>query len=128
NVDLTGAGATTTTFSMSMSTNNLTSSNEWIGYNGRGTFEQSGGTNTIAAGSGFLDVGVFAGSKGTYNLSGTGSLVVNTIEYIGDVGTGVFNQTGGTNSISGPEPHLYLGYNAIGTGGTYNLSGGALSA
>ena len=126
NVDVTG-GPGTTMATLSMSANNLTSSNEWIGYSGRGTFEQSGGTNTIATGSGFLDVGVFAGAKGTYNLSGTGSLVVNTIEYIGDIGTGVFNQTGGKNSISGPTPNLYLGYNAMGTGGTYNLSGGAIS-
>jgi hypothetical protein len=128
NVDVTGAGTTTAT--LSMSANNLTSNNEWIGYSGRGTFEQSGGTNTIAVGTGsfnFLDIGVFAGSKGTYNLSGTGSLVVDTIEYVGDVGTGVFNQTGGTNSITGPTPNLYLGYNVSGTGGTYNLSGGALS-
>ena len=37
-----------------------------------------------------LDVGVFAGSTGTYNLSGTGALLANTPEYIGDVGTGYF--------------------------------------
>ena len=53
-VDLTGAGATTTT--LSMSGNNLTSTFEYVGYNGRGTFNHSGGTNTIAAGAGFLDV------------------------------------------------------------------------
>src|SRR4051812_13769768 len=98
NVDLTGALATTAT--LSMSANNLTSSNEWLGINGRGTFTQSGGTNTIAAGTGFLDVGVFAGSTGTYNLSGTGALAVNTNEYVGDVGTGFFNQTGGTHTIN----------------------------
>jgi fibronectin-binding autotransporter adhesin len=126
-VDLTGGpGATTTTFSMSMSTNDLTSSNEWIGNNGRGTFNHSAGKNTIAAGTGFLDVGVFGGSTGTYNLSGTGALVANTNEYVGDVGMGVFNQTGGTNTINGFNV-LYLGYNAIGTGGTYNLSAGDLS-
>src|SRR6185436_18828575 len=103
-----------TTFSMSMPTNDLTASNEWVGasFNGRGTFEQSAGMNTIAAGAGFLDVGVFAGSTGTYNLSGTGALVANTHEYIGDVGTGVFNQTGGSNTINGYN--LYLGYNALG--------------
>ena len=55
-----------------MSANNLASSNEFIGYNGRGTFNHSGGTNSIAAGTGFLDVGVFSGPTGTYNLSGTG--------------------------------------------------------
>jgi hypothetical protein len=80
NVDLTGAGATTATFSMSLSTNNLTSSNDWIGITGRGTFDQSDGTNTIAAGTGFLNVGVFAGSTGTYNLNGSGALVARLIQ------------------------------------------------
>ena len=113
-----------------MAADNLTASNEWIGITlngGRGTVNQSGGTNTIAAGTGFLDVGVFAGSTGTYNLSGTGSLVANTNEYVGDVGTGFFNQSGGTNTINGLN-NLYLGYNAAGAGGTYTLSGGALVA
>ena len=109
-VDLTGAGSAATT--LSMSANNLTSSSEYVGYNGRGIFNHSGGTNTIAAGTGFLDVGVFAGSTGTYNLSGTGALVANTSEYIGDISTGFFNQTGGSNTINGAENHLYLGYNA----------------
>ena len=59
------------------------------------------GMTVISPGSGFLDVGVFAGSTGTYNLGGTGMLLANTSEYIGDVGTGYFNHTGGTNTISG---------------------------
>ena len=119
NVDLTGAVATTATLSMSMPTNNLTSNNEWVGVNGRGTIDQSAGTNTIAAGAGFLDVGVYGpspglfGGNGTYNLSGTGALVANTNEYIGDGGTGVFNQTGGSNTINGAGNHFYLGTNAM---------------
>jgi hypothetical protein len=130
-VDLTGAGAAATT--LSMSANNLTSSSEYIGYSitdGRGVFNHSGGINTIAAGAGFLDIGVFAGSTGTYNLSGTGALVANTHEYVGDVGTGFFNQTGGSNTINGAGNNLFLGYNASNTsptGGTYTLSAGTLS-
>jgi T5SS/PEP-CTERM-associated repeat protein len=124
-VDLTGAGTTTTT--LAMSANNLTSTFEYVGYNGRGTFEQSGGTNTIAAGGGYLDVGVFSGASGIYNLSGSGNLTANTNEYVGDIGTGLFHQTGGTNTIVGTANNLYLGFNASGTGGTYTLDAGTLS-
>jgi T5SS/PEP-CTERM-associated repeat protein len=122
NVDLTGIGLTTATFSMAAG--NLTASNEWIGITlngGRGAFNQSGGTNTIAAGSGFLDVGVFAGSIGLYNLSG-GTLIANTHEYIGDVGTGTFNQTGGSNTIQGAGK-LFIGGGPNNGVGTYTISG-----
>ena len=130
-VDLTGAGATTTT--LSMSANNLTSSIEDIGYTasgGRGTFNQSGGTNTIAAGTGYLDVGVFSDATGTYNLSNTGALVANTPEYIGDIGVGFFNQNGGSNTINNLGVNLYLGYSQFGNGstsGTYTLMAGNLT-
>ena len=100
---------------------------EYIGLSGTGTFNHTGGTNTINAGAvGGFDIGVFAGSTGTYNLSGTGALMVNKSEYIGDSGRGIFNQTGGTHTISAGHD-LYLGYNASGRG-TYNLSGGMLTA
>ena len=124
-LDLTGGSSTT--MALSMSANNLTSSFEYVGYNGRGDFNQNGGTNTISAGAGYLDVGVYGGASGTYNLSGAGVLVANTNEYIGDIGTGIFNQMGGTNTISAGNG-LYLAYNASGSGGTYNLSAGVLSA
>ncbi len=124
-IDLTGPGATTTT--LSMPANNLTSLFEYVGYGGRGTFEQSGGTNTIAAGAGYLDVGVFGGASGTYNLSGSGNLTANTNEYVGDIGTGLFHQTGGTNMIVGAANNLFLGYNVSGASGTYLLDAGSLS-
>jgi hypothetical protein len=123
-VDLTGAGTAATT--LSMSANNLTSNYQYIGYNGRGIFNHSGGTNTIAAGAGWLVVGYFSGSNGTYNLSGTGALEAHASEYIGDIGTGVFNQTGGSNTIQGADHDLYLGFAASG-GGTYTLSAGTLA-
>jgi hypothetical protein len=91
---------------------------------GSGTFNQSGGTNTV---SNFLDVGNYPGATATYTLS-SGSLVQNPMgsgapEQIGYSGTGYFNQTGGTNTT------LFLN---IGTGGahstgTYTMSGGTLS-
>ena len=99
---------------------------EYIGVYGNGTFNHLAGTNTIATATGFFDIGEVAGSSGTYNLSGTGTLTVNSNEYVGDAGTGVFNQTGGTHTFnSGTQ--LYLGYSASGTG-TYNLTRRALNS
>jgi hypothetical protein len=46
-------------------------------------------------------------------------------ECVGFYGTGVFNQTGRTNTAT----NIYLGYyDYPGSGGTYNLEGGSLSA
>ncbi|MGC8491746.1 MAG: hypothetical protein ACP5SH_08410, partial [Syntrophobacteraceae bacterium] len=114
---------------------------------GIGTFNQTGGTNTV-------QVGLFVGSQvtyplaptkdiapgtGTYNLSGgsltasgtvaVGSSVLVPGEDIGDAGsTGTFNQTGGVNTVTNG---LFLGtdlFDKISLGkagtGTYNLSGG----
>ena len=80
----------------------------------------------IATATGFFDIGTYAGSSGTYNLSGTGTLTVKTNEYVGDIGTGVFNQDGGTHTLNSGN-NLYLGYGAGGTGGTYTLNAGTLS-
>jgi hypothetical protein len=101
-------------------------SSEYVGLFGNGTFNQSAGTNTIANNTHFFDSGTYAGSSGTYNLSGTGTLTVNTSEYVGDVGTGTFNQDGGTHTIHGIND-LYLGFGSSGAGGTYTLSAGTLS-
>jgi fibronectin-binding autotransporter adhesin len=122
-LDLTGGSGTNVT--LSMSANNLTALADYVGYNGRGTLTQTGGTNTIAAGAApnYMDIGAFFGSTGTYNLSGTGVLTVNAPEYLGDIGIGFFNQNGGTHSISGP---LFMGYNAGGQAGTYTMNSGSL--
>ncbi|MFZ0052385.1 MAG: autotransporter domain-containing protein, partial [Desulfobaccales bacterium] len=92
--------------------------NENIGNYGSGAFTQSGGTNTVV---GYLYLGDNAGASGTYNLSDSGSgsyLSVGGPEYIGNSGTGVFTQGGGTNTVTND---LYLAYNT-GASGTYNLS------
>jgi T5SS/PEP-CTERM-associated repeat protein len=95
----------------------LSSNGECIGYSGTGTFTQTGGTNTL--GSSPIYLGLNSGATGTYYLRGTGNLSASgNSEYVGYSGTGTFNQSGGTNSISG---YLYLGYNS-GANGTYNLS------
>jgi fibronectin-binding autotransporter adhesin len=122
-----GHGANSTgTYTLSGSGKLTANQSEYIGLSGNGTFNQSGGTNTIATATGFFNLGTNAGSTGTYNLSGTGALVSNIDEYIGNIGTGVFNQIGGTNTISGAGHSLWLGYNGSGTGGAYTLSAGSL--
>ena len=110
---------------------NLTvNSFENVGNNGNGTFTQTGGTHTLTGTGGnlvqvgnvvgsVLYIGINAGFHGGYNLSGTGMLSITGFESIGFLGTGSFNQTGGTNSVS---TGLYVG--DAGTGvGTFSLSG-----
>jgi autotransporter-associated beta strand protein len=103
-------------------TGQLSAAAEYIGYSGTGTFTQTGGTNTIPFTSAIPDPGLHLGYKpnstGTYNLSDTGYLSAKS-ETIGDLGTGTFNQTGGTNSITGS---LTLGSGSL-SSGTYFLSG-----
>jgi hypothetical protein len=122
----------------------LTVSNEAVGYYGNGTFVQTGGTHKstgfgIAVGFGPATVGDYqqsAGSttisnslwlgyntwsQGTYNLSGTGQLAVGT-EYVGLVGSGVFNQTGGVNTVAN-----FLNIGTSQGPGVYNLGGGTLT-
>jgi hypothetical protein len=95
---------------------------EQVGVSGTGAFIQTGGTNSVGI---YLSLGVNAGASSSYTLGGgTGSPVLSApIEYIGDVGTAVFTQIGGTNNISNT---LYLAANS--GSGTYNLQGGSLQA
>jgi hypothetical protein len=97
---------------------------EIVGDSGTGLFNQSGGANTITGGSSLLYLGFNGDTTGTYTLS-AGSLSVAANEIVGHLGTGIFNQTGGTNTISNSS-NLNIG-NLSGSTGTYTLSGGALS-
>ena len=108
----------------------LSAPTEYVGGNGRGSFIQQGGSNTItglnsSGGTGGLSLvmGFGIGGSGTYNLSG-GSLFAPT-EYVGYSGTGsVMQWPGTTHSITYV---LALGQNA-GSSGSYYLYGGNLSA
>ena len=75
--------------------NQLSSSFEYVGYNGTGTLSQGGGTNTIANG---LCLAFYSGSNGTYNFNG-GTLVLSSLA--AGSGTAAFNFGGGT---LGPMP------------------------
>lgn len=99
------------------------SQSEFIGSLGNGTFTQSAGTNTLLASAvGYLNMGTSAGATGTYNLSG-GTLTANKNEIVGDAGTGIFNQTGGTNTLAGTGSLVLA--NVDGSTGTYTASGTA---
>jgi hypothetical protein len=119
-VDLTnGTGAATTELSMAANTLTINGGFEEVGNAGAGTFNQTGGVNTINGENG-LFIGQKSGSNGTYLLGGTGSLSVSGgNELIGVSGTGTFNQSGGSNTVAGG---LDVGYQT-GSSGTYLLSG-----
>jgi T5SS/PEP-CTERM-associated repeat protein len=126
-IDLVGAGSAVNTLSLPSSFNLTASAIGVGGYNGvattsgRGAIAQSGGTVTTSAGSDLV-VGWGAGSSGTYTLSG-GALVASQSEFIGFGGTGVFNHSGGTNTVlAGAIGSLNVGTQP-GANGTYNLSG-----
>jgi autotransporter-associated beta strand protein/YVTN family beta-propeller protein len=90
--------------------------NEWLSFTGSGTFNQTGGTHTVANTMQFAQ----GGGSGTYNLSG-GSLYATYME-LGINGSGTFTQSGGSASFS----RIYLGYNS--GSGTYNLNAGRVTA
>jgi autotransporter-associated beta strand protein len=120
---LTLGGRATGKGTYELSGGKLLVSDEYIGSNGEGIFTQTGGTHTISGNSaGILDIGYVTGSKGTYILSGTGALTAFN-ENIGYFSTGLFQQSGGTNTATHA---LSLGYEKNGNG-TYQLSGGTLS-
>ncbi len=119
---------------------------EYVGSNGgAGTFNQTGGTNTIIGGEMFVGSDIFSGSgkgsTGVYNLSG-GSILISKLiegssnlegsgaELIGDSGgNGTFNQTGGYNLcnngvfIGSDGAWRLAGTLMTGSTGVYNLSG-----
>jgi hypothetical protein len=78
-----------------------------------------------------LYLGLNTTDTGSYNLSGTGVLSVDLIEYVGYLGTGNFNQSGGTNvitSIGDVAAGRFLAVGYYNGTGTYTLSGsGSLS-
>ena len=105
---------------VSMSGGSLSTNEAYLGFDGTGTFTQTGGTHTSNAA---LHLGEDDTSNGTYELSDTGSLSA-VYEYIGFAGTGTFTQTGGMNTAK----YVFLGSSSP-SNGTYNLSGtGSLSA
>jgi T5SS/PEP-CTERM-associated repeat protein len=96
-----------------------------VGDLGTGSFTQSSGT--VQTG-GSLALGNGASGSGSYALGPSSGLATPLVsvagdEVIGNLGSGTFTQTGGTNNVGGT-----LTIAAGGGPGTYNFSGGAISA
>lgn len=130
-----GGGFGTTTGIMNQTAGNLSTSTGGLVLVGSagstGTYDLSGGSlaaNNSSNNS--MILGVNTGSSGTFNLSGTGELFVQNFLQIGRSNnsaatgtTGVFNQTGGTATIT----NLAMGgggLNNESTTSTLNLTGG----
>lgn len=94
----------------------LSTQDEIIGEYGKGSLAQSSGKHTVENG---LSLGRYAGSSGSYALSGSGALSAGFGEYIGLWGAGSFAQSGGTNTVTNG---LHLGLYTGGSG-SYILSG-----
>ena len=106
------------------------------GSGGAGTYNLSGGTLTLLAGTGDRGIilGVNPNANGTFNLSGSGTLIDNGVLEIGrseggatsSGTTDLFTQTGGTATVA----YLSLGGTGGGTGisATMTLTGGTFSA
>lgn len=93
-----------------------------VGLSGSGVFTQSGGVNANP-----LYLGYYAGSSGTYNLTGGSLGGYLAPQYIGYSGRGLLVQSGGTNSHSQVSNQFFLGFNP-GSSGTYSLTGGVLAS
>ncbi len=99
---------------------------EIIGNSGNATFTQTGGLNAPDSGANItstLDVGLLAGSNGTYNMQG-GTLTAVTFNVGGTSATGAVNHSAGNINLTpqaGIAPSLTLGSGANGTA-SYTLS------
>ncbi len=96
---------------------------EFVGYRGIGRFLLTGGTNLGIVEGSELDIAEFAGSSGTYSLSGN-SLMAFRTEYVGFYGDGAFIQSGGTNANRSGLT-IEVGHYP-GSQGTYILSGNSM--
>jgi hypothetical protein len=85
----------------------------YVGYSGTGVFLQSGGTHNVEN----LFVGYTTSGSGSYFLSGNGVLSAANESLGGLAATGLFQQTGGINTVAALS---------INTGGIYFLAGGTL--
>ena len=91
-----------------------------VGYNAPASLDQSADRTNVNVGG--LTVGAMPGSDATYVFGGSFSRLAASKESIGQEGSGRMNQTGGSNTVSGP-----IDIGSYGNG-VYNLIGGSLQA
>src|SRR5439155_26321574 len=87
------AGAGGGTYLLSSTGSLFVYGTEYVGYFGPGTFNQSGGAQTIGSptAAGTLELGADNSGTGNFILS-AGNLTVNGLEYIAAAGDGTFDQ------------------------------------
>ena len=113
-------GSSTVTMTLAQGINALRAVTTTVGsQGGKGAFLLAGGSFNGST----LTIGSISGDTGTVTLLGTGSLGL-TSETIGNSGTGVFNQSGGTATVVG---NMNVGSTTTGVG-TYTLNSGTLNA
>jgi hypothetical protein len=113
------------TFTLGGSATLNVAATEYIGHNGNGFFNQTGGVNT----TGFLIVGNTSTGNGTYSLSGGAVLNTTNTVYIGNNGKATFLQSGADFIVGMPGfaltgPDFYIAANS-GSVANYFLSNGA---
>jgi hypothetical protein len=94
--------------------NYLSSNVEYVGYSGRGHFNQSGGNNQ----TGYLYVGLDASAHGIYTLSGSATLNTSISAIIGYAGIGAMTVGVTARHYASGQTHVGYGLGGI---GTYNL-------
>lgn len=105
---------------VNLSDGTLAGNEEYIGWEGNGTFVHSGGTNQVTT---TMYVGVNPGGIGLYQLI-TGDLSANYISIGHAGGSGVFEQTNGINTVA---HDLLLGSATVSTSpGKYTITDGLL--
>jgi T5SS/PEP-CTERM-associated repeat protein len=91
---------------------------------GLSTYTQSAGINSTA----WLTLATGSGQRGSYTLSGTGTLIASRLDVGLAGGNGTFTQSGGYTSVQhGPDGYGLLIAPSGGSGGTLALSGGVLN-
>ncbi len=96
----------------------------YIGYLGMGNFIQSGGVHNVED----LYLGYHSGSNGCYDISESAQLKAYSL-LIGISGTGTFTQSAGTYvEITDYHPGSFLLGRDVGAYGTYNMTGGNITA
>jgi hypothetical protein len=95
-----------------------------VGQSGKGILNASDSSSVTLGSNGLYLGNTSTGASGTVNI-GDSAAVQTGLAYIGNAGSGVVNQTGGTfNAAAGGSVYnVYLGYSATGQG-TYDMVGG----
>ena len=116
-IRLDGTGAGTVRLEQSLNAA-LSATSLFVGRDGSGEYLHSAGTSNFDVAS----LGARTGSSGRYELDGSGAATFGDL-IVGNVGTGTFVQTGGTNTVT---TAMSIGAEAGGSG-SYTLSGGTLT-